>query len=164
MPVIEYNTDGEVFPLVTAPPDGFVKARPLSYDEMLTRRDLAAKFIYRQKDAVGKSASNGIGAKPNKTQEADDVEMMMESANSVVQRFQFSNQILDHNLEFSGGVRINFANPAHLKRVPPKLGTEIEKILDKLNQEEDEGDFPEQSTTSSVTEKTSSRGSKVSAA
>ena len=149
MPVIEYNSSGENFPLKMAPPDGFVKARPLSYDEMLTRRDLAAKFIYRQQQDHGSSPSpnggGGIGSKKSDP----ETEMMMESANKVVQQFQFANQIIDHNLELPGGVKFNFANPAHLKRLPPKLGAEIEDILDSLNQEEDAEDFPEQPTTSS---------------
>ncbi len=81
--------------------------------------------------------------------------MMMESANRATQTFQFANQILDHNLEFPGGVRINFANEAHLKKLPPKIGTEIEDLLDKLNEDVPEGDFPEQSTTSSEAEITS---------
>jgi len=152
MPVIEYNTSGETFSLKTAPPDGFIKARPLSYDEMLTRRDLAAKFIYRQKEEVGKRSSNGIGSKKDSAPSTDDLEMMMESANTVVQRFQFATQILDHNLEFPGGVKINFANAAHLKKLPPKLGAEIEDVLDKLNEDDEvEADFPEPSTTSSAT-------------
>lgn len=155
MPVIEYNTSGEVFPLKNAPPDGFIKARSLSYQEVLVRRDLAAKFIYRQKDEVSKRSSNGIGGDKSGKRDApstEDLEMMMESANEVVQRFQFSTQIQDHNLEFAGGIKINFSNPAHLKKLPPKLGAEIEDILDKLNEDDEvEADFLEPSTTSSQT-------------
>lgn len=149
MPVIEFNSGGETFPLKSAPPDGFVKARPLSYDEMLTRRDIAAKMVYRQKEASGKSSSNGIGAKKDAPPTPEDVEMMMESANRATQMFQFANQILDHNLEFPGGVRVNFANDAHLKKLPPKIGSEIEELLDKLNEDVEEADFQEPSTTSS---------------
>lgn len=154
MPVIEFNTSGETFQLKSAPPDGFIKARPLSYDEMLTRRDIAAKMIYRQRDTASKSP-NGIGAKKSAPTTEEQVEMMMESANRATQTFQFANQILDHNLEFPGGVRINFANEAHLKKLPPKIGTEIETLLDSLNEDVPEGDFPEPSTTSSEAETTS---------
>lgn len=154
MPVIEFNTSGEVHQLKSAPPDGFIKARPLSYDEMLTRRDIAAKMIYRQRDTASKS-SNGIGAKQDAPPTEEQVEMMMESANRATQIFQFSNQILDHNLEFPGGVKINFSHPQHLKKLPPKIGAEIETILDKLNEDVPEADFQEPSTTSSEADKDS---------
>lgn len=154
MPVIEYNSSGETFQLKSAPPDGYIKARALSYDEVLTRRDLAARYVYRQQNPTSKPASNGtgIGAQKNSQPTEQDVEMMMEASNKVVQRFQFGAQIIDHNLEFPGGVKINFANEAHLRKLPPKLGAEIEDILDKLNEQEEEtaeADFPEPSTTSS---------------
>ena len=159
MPIIEYNLEGEVYELKTAPPDGFIKARALSYDEMLTRRDMAAKMIYRQRDSKsggnGRGPSRGIGNnKQRKDPTDEEMEMMMETANKAVQTFQFSTQIVDHNLTFPDGTRVNFANAAHLRRIPSKIGAEIESILDSLNEEdlsdESEGDFPEQSTPSSV--------------
>lgn len=154
MPVIEFNSGGENFPLKTVPPDGFVKARALTYDEMLTRRDLAAKMVYRQKVESGKQSSNGKSFQGHKQKQSDvtpeELEMMMESANSAVQRFQFGVQILDHNLEYEAGRKINFSNPAHLKKLPSKIGAEIEDILDSLNEaDEEDEDFPERSTTSS---------------
>ena len=162
MPVIEFNSSGEVFPLKTAPPDGFVKARALTYDEMLTRRDLAAKMIYRQKDTAGKRSNGRGNFQGHKSKQSDptpeELEMLMESANSAVQRFQFGIQILDHNLEFANNVKINFSNPAHLKQLPSTVGAEIEDILDGLNEVEDEEDFPEQSTTSSPVQESAAIG------
>lgn len=139
MPVIEHDVEGETFELKNAPPDGFIKARSLSYDEVLTRRDLAAKFVYRQREANGTPAT------------AEDLEMMMESANSAVQKFQFSKQIIDHNLTLANGTRFNFTDARHLKKLPSKLGSEIEEILDKLNEDEaaDEEVFAGPSSTSS---------------
>lgn len=154
MPVIEYNSDGERFQLKNAPPDGFIVARALTYEEILTRRDLAAKFIYRQKE-------NDSG-KTDKELTAEDIETVLESSNSVVQKFQFAKQILDHNLMLPNNRKFNFADPRDLKRLPPKLGTEIEILLDKLNEDEaDEDTFTEQSSTSSESEPTTSLEEKL---
>lgn len=142
MPVAVVNPEGyEQFDLKTAPPDGFIKARPLPYGMKLTRRDKATKMRMEIQGGKGKSQNQQV-----------DLETMNEWSAA----FDFAYCIGDHNLTDSNGVNLDFTNPMSLKLLNPKIGTEIEEILRSLNEDEDEEsleDFIAQHTGSSQEEK-----------
>lgn len=123
--------------LKTCPPDGFVLLRPLPYGQMLERRDNALKMSMEQHP----------NARP------DDVRKVnLDMMQSITRAYEFKNCIVDHNLEDDKGVKLDFNNPMAFTFLDPKIGGEIEKLIDDMNQEEfDEEDFTKQSTSPSVT-------------
>lgn len=93
-------------------PGGFVVLRQLSFYDMLVRRDNAMEVSM------------------------DDRSMSrMHFANAWVRQFEFSKCIVDHNLEDDNGNQLNFADPETLKRLDPRIASEIERYIDELNQD-----------------------------
>lgn len=112
--------------LKSCPPDGFVVLRQLSYDEMLERRDGGMKIMMERE-----GSSRNV-----------DPNMAVQIANKWSNHFTFPRCIVDHNLTDSNGVLLDFKHPeAVFKFLSPKVGAEIEKYIDELNQEEDAEDF-----------------------
>lgn len=101
---------------------GWVELRQLSYDEMLERTDGAMHVTQR------------MGIK----NEAATVRF----ANRWTNLFTFPRCIVDHNLTFDGKP-IDFSKPAvAFEQLDPKIGREIEQLIDELNQEDQaEEDF-----------------------
>lgn len=138
----------ERFELKSAPPDGYVMLRPLPYGMKLSRRSKATKMMMR-------SETPKKGQKPRDQEQVFELESMDEWA--VAHDFAYC--IGEHNLEDGTGARLDFTNPLTLKLLDPKVGSEIERFIDELNNEEGEEsleDFLARSTTSSEEEKTSS--------
>lgn len=106
---------------------GWVDLRPLSYDEVLERRDGGIKILMEQ--APGKNV---------------DSKTSMQIANKWSNHFTFPRCVAGHNLTDENGVALDFSKPEFLfKFLDPKIGSEIEELIDELNQEdEDVEDFP----------------------
>ena len=115
-------------------PGGFVTLRQLSYSEMLARRDIVTRMSMRQ------------GSKDDK--------INVELANLEANRYSFKHCISEHNLEDDNGQPLNFANPMTFDVLDPKIGAEIERYIDEMNQDdEDSEDFtPPVSASSKISE------------
>lgn len=102
---------------------GFVKLKQLSFDQMLERRDKAMRMTME-------SQTTGTRQPTSKIE--------MESAMQWTRFFEFSNCIVEHNLEDDNGVPLNFNNPMTLRILDPKIGAEVERLIEELNQEDEE--------------------------
>lgn len=142
MPQVTVNPEEyQRFELASAPPDGYVMLRPLPYGMKLSRRSKATKMMMRSQAPVK-------GQKQVQTDQIFELESMDEWA--VAHDFGYC--IGDHNLEDSKGNKLDFANPMTLKLLDPRVGSEIERLIDDLNNEEGEEsleDFLARSTSSS---------------
>jgi hypothetical protein len=112
-------------------PEGYVKLRQLSYSEMMQRRDIASKMGWETRQT----------RKGNSNEET--VKALMEAMNRATMEFEFKNCIVEHNLEDANGVLLDFTNPRSYADLDPKIGAEIGKYIDELNQEDDDEDLKE---------------------
>jgi hypothetical protein len=114
--------DAEKYDLKTLP-DGFVQLRRLTYGQKLERRAMSS---------VASAETQGRGSK--------NMKLQMQMINEQATLFDFTHCIMDHNLEDENGNKLNLANFADIKRLDPKIGDEIEKLLNELNnfEEDDE--------------------------
>lgn len=102
---------------------GFIVARRLTYGEKLQRRAMVSKM--KIESERGKKDFQG--------------EMQLVNEQATV--FDFQKCIVDHNLEKDDeGNKLNFANISDIRMLDPKVGEEIDTILSKLNNFEDEDD------------------------
>jgi len=77
--------------------------------------------------------------KPNvKKPKEEVVRGYLEIMNVAVTEFEFRNCITDHNLEDENGNPIDFTRPMQAWRLDPKIGQEIGKYIDELNNFDDE--------------------------
>lgn len=117
---------------------GYIELRQLSYDELLERRDGATQVL------MGRGVKND--ANP---------QMAIKIANKWSNEFTFKRCIVSHNLEVDEqGTPYDFSKPTEaFKMLDPKVGAEIEALIDELNQEADENeDFTRPSNSSSQDE------------
>lgn len=125
--------------------DGWVELRPLPYGMKLARRDKATKMSMR---AQGSKAKKDEGS-----------EISLENYNEWAVGYDFANCIVDHNITDQNKKKLDFSNAMAIKLLDPRVGSEIEKLINTLNEDEDEEtlrDFPLQPNTSSSTEQTDS--------
>ena len=123
---------------------GFVDLKQLSFDQILERRDKAMRMSMEQVDDKKKS-------KNEKTM------VQFESAMQWARFFEFSNCIVEHNLEDDNGKPLNFNNPMTMKILDPKIGSEIEKYIEEMNMEDDDEsleDFMNAASSSSLNDTT----------
>lgn len=124
MPVATANLEPEEpKPLKTAPPDGFVQLRRMSYGQKLDRMKHVGKLSV---DMRGR----GKGTK-------GEMEML-QKASTV---YDFRACIVDHNLTDVTGRKLNLSNERDIDSLDPRIGEEIGTLIDELNNFEDnEGD------------------------
>jgi hypothetical protein len=124
---------------------GFVALKQLSFDQMLERRDKAMRTSMEAQVNTGRQPTSKI-----------ELESMMQWTRF----FEFSNCIVEHNLEDDDGNPLNFGNPMTLKILDPKVGAEIERLIEELNQEDEESleDFTKRLSTSSQTSESTPNG------
>lgn len=138
MPVVTVDpTDYERKELKTAPPDGFVMVRALPYGKKLKRRDKASRMKMQ-------TEQGGRGRRTS-------TEIELETLNEWAVAYDFAYCIGQHNLTDKNDVLIDFTSAMSLSLLNPKVGSEIESILDSLNEEEEEDeaeDFTKQLDTS----------------
>jgi hypothetical protein len=119
------------FDLKSAPPDGYVMLRPLSYGMKLTRRTNSSRMMM----------------------EAGTTQMTLETLEEWTTQFDFKNCIGDHNLQNADESLIDFGNAVGWKLLDPRVGSEIERHINSLNEEDDEAildDFLKRSDSSST--------------
>lgn len=138
MPRATVSLEGERVDLKSLP-GGFVVIRQLSFGQMLKRRDNSLKFY---QESTGRQVDA-----PTRTQ--------IDILNEASRRYDFTNCIVDHNLEDEHGNKLNFANPATIDVLDPRIAAEIEREIDKRNQE----DFDEQGFTSQSGQPSMNNGS-----
>lgn len=104
-------------------PGGFVELRQLSYDEILARRDGVTNLsIEREQAEMG----------------GDDVRMQINTMQKWAREFDFRNCIRDHNLEDDNGQPLDFTKSHTFRILDPKIGREIEALIDQLNGDNDD--------------------------
>lgn len=128
----------ERFDLKTLP-DGFVMLRPLPFGLKLERRDKATR--------MSMEANAGKGRGQDQTQKFE-----LETLSKWSRAYDFKHCIGEHNITDVNEVPLDFGNPLTLQLLDPKLGSELEALIDGLNEDESEEsleDFIERSTTPS---------------
>ncbi|SRR6266576_1556773 len=109
-------------------PGGFVSLKQLSFGEMLQRRDRALRYTQEMTQGNG-----NIG------------KMQIDILNEFSRQHDFPRCIVDHNLEDDQGNKLDFGErmiKMTLAVLDPRIGSEIESLIDKLNQDEfDPEDF-----------------------
>ena len=101
-------------------PDGFVELRQLPYAEMLARRDIITQMTLESTPA-------SLGT------EEEVQRARIEMANLESNRFSFRHCIVNHNLEDEDGRLLDFKDRRTLERLDPRIGVEIEELIDNLN-------------------------------
>jgi len=125
MPVATRKIETEKHDLKTLP-GAWVELRQLSYDEMLERRDGATQILMER----------GI-------KNTDSQQMNVKVLNRWSNQYSFPRCIVDHNLTDEQNIPLDFNKPERVfPMLDPRVGAEIEALIDKLNQEDDvEEDF-----------------------
>lgn len=134
MPNAEVNLEpGDPIDLRSLP-GAYVRLQAVSFGTKLTRRDKATKMSMELAEKEGESGKV-------------DVEFL----NRWTRAYDFQHCIAEHNLEMKNGQPMDFSNPMTLDLLDPKVGTEIEKLIDELLGEDDDdlADFTGLSTSSS---------------
>jgi hypothetical protein len=163
MPVVTINPDEyEKFELKSAPrdpnvegdEDGWINLRPLPYGMKLKIRDQSTKMFMRAKAPQ----RSGKGRMRVSNPEEDSV-LEFETASEAANFLTFSYCIGGHNLMDSQRNQVDFTSPMSFKQLDPKVGSEIEVLIDELNRGEDEESFEDfmnrSSESSEETEKVS---------
>lgn len=110
------------FELKSAPPDGFVVLRRMSYGQSVERRAMLKMSI----EAGGGNRKDFKGE--------------MAFASVEIQQYEFNHCIVDHNLEDETGRKLNLGSPVDFVRLHPRIGQEIEKYINDMNNFEDSED------------------------
>ena len=127
----------ERFELKTAPADpndptdenGYVMLRPLPYGMKLSRRSKATRMMMRSQPATSRKQAQ------NQEQVFE-----VESHDEWAVAFDIAYCVGEHNLKGRDGKLLDFQTQTHMKikMLDPKVGTEIERLIDSLNNDEDE--------------------------
>jgi hypothetical protein len=126
------STEGERFELQSAPPDGFVVLKRLSYGQQMFRRSLLSK---------AKMETGGGGNRRDRRDKAKQgFTAELELMNEKVTLFEFAHCIVDHNLQDVNGEKLDFQNPDHVKVLDGRIGGEIDDLISDLNNFEAEDD------------------------
>jgi hypothetical protein len=102
----------------------YVELRKLTYGQSLQRQSMVTMRMIQDAESKRKGIQQGE----------------FNLANVDVTAFDFSNCIVDHNLEDETGRKLNLSNPIDFQRLDPRVGQEIDRLISALNQlsEEDE--------------------------
>jgi len=106
-------------------PGGWVQLRPLTFGQLLKRREMASRMS---------AVSQG-----NKQPDKYTMEVILHQTNL----FDFKHCIMDHNLfeDDDDLVKFNFADPKAFEKLDPRIGSEIEFEISKLNEPDTEADL-----------------------
>lgn len=119
--VVDMNST-ERFDLKSAPPDGYVILRCMTYGQKLVRQQNAMKINMEMQR--GRQRGN---TKAN---------MEMESLQSTIGDFR--NCVVEHNLTDSTGRLLNLGADSDISILNPRVGEEIATYIDQMNNFEDE--------------------------
>lgn len=116
MPIVTVgDSDNERHELKTAPPDGYVVLRRLSYGESLARDALATKFT--------------VDGSPGSKDFLGDVKIDQEG----IAFYDFAHCVVEHNLTDEQGRLLNFKNIVDIKKISKQVGKEIGDLIDSIN-------------------------------
>ncbi len=121
-------------------PGAFIELRPLPFGLKLERRDKATKMSMEAAAGRGR----GSDAPPQKFE--------LETLSKWSRAYDFKHCIGDHNITDVNDVKLDFGNPMTLQLLDPRLGSELETLIDSLNEDETEEsmeDFTKRLTSSS---------------
>jgi hypothetical protein len=120
MPLAVTNQEGERHELKSLP-GAYVVLRRLTYGQKLKRLEVSSKMTV----AMGKGKGDTKG----------ELDMMQFAATF----FDFQRCITEHNLEKdTNGTLLNFTSQQDFLILDPRVGDEISKLLDKMNNFEDD--------------------------
>ena len=159
MPIVTIDpNEYQRFELKSAPADpndpndeqGYIFLRPLPYGHKLSRRSKATRMMMRSQPTQSRKQAA-------QQESVFEVESMDEWAVA----FDFEYCVGKHNLKARDGQLIDFQKNTRMKikMLDPRVGSEIEQLIDNLNNAEDEEsleDFLKRSSTSFGEEKNSS--------
>ena len=100
-------------------PDGFVLLRRLSYGQKLERKAMAS--VASAETSRGKS-----------------MRMQIAMVNEQATLYDFTHCIVDHNLEGDDGQKLNLTDVNIIRSLDPRVGDEIEGIMNKMNNFEED--------------------------
>ncbi|SRR6266496_1171359 len=122
MPKATVSLEVEHKELKSAPPDGFVDLKRMSYGQSVERRSMLTLGF----ESDGKSK---------------DFKGEMAMGNKRITAMEFGICVVDHNLEGEDGQKLDLKNIGTLDILDPKIGQEIEKYIAEMNNfdEEDQG-------------------------
>lgn len=122
MPKATVSQETKRFDLKSCP-GGYVELRTLSFHEMNMRQEIAARMYQEQRVTTrGKPVTDDV------------VRGYFEIMNVAVTEYEFRNCIQSHNLEDEFGNLIDFTHPMHSWKLDPRIGGEIGKYINELNQ------------------------------
>ncbi len=101
--------------LKSAPPDGFVVLRSMTYGEWLHRRDMATKMA--------------IEGDPRKK----DSKVTIDTIQTETTLYEFSKCVVEHNLTDVSDKPLNLGNRSDFSRLHPKVGEEISSFIADMN-------------------------------
>jgi len=101
-------------------PEGFVELRRMPYGQWLHRQELAMRMNIK---------ADGRGGRQN-----TGIEGQMVMANQEVTNFEFSQCVVNHNLENDAGELLDFRSPTALMLLDPKIGNEIAQYIMELHE------------------------------
>jgi hypothetical protein len=124
MPVAEVASEGTREELKSLE-GAYVVIKPLPYGERLAMRDRASR--------MSMESDNNSRRRRDATTKIDIDTMMAQS-----RAYEFAHCIIDHNLELKNGTKMDFKSPDTLSVLDPRVGAEIEELIDKHNEVESE--------------------------
>lgn len=130
MPRATVSNEPERFDLKTAPPDGYVVLKRMSWGEWLTRRDMGMKM-----------AMEAGGSRKDRTSKID-----IDVVQASVSRYEFQKCIVDHNLTDDQDRPLKLGNQKDFDQLDPRIANEIEQLIKDLHEfeseDEEEALFP----------------------
>ena len=97
---------------------GWVELKKLTYGQILERRDMATKMSINM---------------PRSGNRDQDMQALMDIAQSRVAEYEFKHSIVKHNLEDENGNLLDFGIPGTVERLDPAVGAEIQDLIEDLN-------------------------------
>lgn len=113
-------------------PGGWVDLKRMAYGAWLHRTDISMQMQIEMEERKRRGGGQG--------QAKSTIAMQ----NQAVTTYEFSNCIVDHNLEDANGRKLDFSRPAALQVLDPKVGKEIGQYITQMHEgltEEEEGNF-----------------------
>jgi hypothetical protein len=123
MPVAVVVAENKRFDLKTAPPDGYVVIRQMSYGEKIQRTGMTGAMKLLKQTAH----SDVIG------------ELSMATENITL--WDFANLVVEHNMQDQDGRNLDFKNAVDVRKLTSVVGDEIGTYIDEYNNFEADEDL-----------------------
>lgn len=134
MPVGTIDTSASERKELKSLPGAYIRVRPLPYGMKLERRDKATRMFMESEGAPAK----GKRGNNNSADQTSRLELEMLNKWSAFYDFQYC--IVEHNITDVKERVLNFTKRMDFESLSPKVGSEIERILDEINNEDEDFD------------------------